>query len=139
MATKPESKLWQQLRDNTKHMGILWTRLESWATPGIPDLHGIKDGCCFWLELKVHRLKSLRSINLSPHQVAWQTQYANQKGIVWNLVAHPSSSTLNIFDGKRAMDLVRKRTKDDPLTPDWSTSAPYDWEGLVSHLLSSSP
>jgi hypothetical protein len=137
MAIKPESKLWHQLRDNTKSTGVVWTRLESWATPGVPDLHGIKDGCGFWLELKVHRLKTLKSINLSPHQVAWQIQYSKQMGNVWNLVSLPSSSSIHIFHGQRAMDLIRKRTKDDPLTPDWSTSAPYDWKGLISHLLSS--
>jgi hypothetical protein len=61
MVTKPESKLWQNLRDNTKDCGVFWTRIESWATPGIPDLHGVVDGHAFWVELKVHRLKGCSS------------------------------------------------------------------------------
>ncbi len=41
MGTKPESQLWYKLRDGTKDLGVFWTRLESWASPGVPDLHGI--------------------------------------------------------------------------------------------------
>jgi len=33
---KPESKLWQELKRKTPL--ISWTRLESWASLGVPDL-----------------------------------------------------------------------------------------------------
>jgi hypothetical protein len=74
MPSKPESRLWKQLRDGTKEQ-VLWTRIESWAAPGVPDLHGLLDGTPFWLELKVHRLKTLKSVKFRPHQISWQTQY----------------------------------------------------------------
>lgn len=137
MATKPESRLWLNLRDNTKHLGIFWTRIESWSTPGIPDLHGIVDGKSFWLELKVHRLKSLKSIKLSPHQIAWQTQYSGKLGNVWNLVSHPSSSTINIYRGKRALELGGLTENQGSLTPDWSSGQPHDWTGMLDFILSS--
>ena len=134
MPTKPESQLWYKLRDGTKDLGVFWTRLESWASPGVPDLHGIINGHPFWLELKVHRLKSLKSITLRPHQISWQIRYSMNKGSVWNLVHHPSSSTLNIYGGEKAIELAESK---DPLTPDWSSPTPYDWTGLINHILSS--
>ena len=35
---KPESKFWQLVKKNTPK--IQWTRLESWASFGVPDLLG---------------------------------------------------------------------------------------------------
>ena len=138
MAAKPESRLWTQLRDGTKDLGVFWTRLESWSTPGVPDLHGVKDGQAFWLELKVHRLKTLKNIQLRPHQIAWQIRYSGESGNVWNLVSHPSSRTINIFHGRRAMEIAGQTENDGPLAPDWSSGTTYDWAGLINHLLKSS-
>ena len=138
MTIKPESKLWQKLREGTKDLGVFWTRLESWSSPGVPDVHGVKDGLSFWLELKVHRLKSLKNIKLSPHQIAWQIRYIGYSGIVMNLVEHPSSATINIFCGSRAMEISGESMIDGPLTPDWSSRSPYDWNGLINHILTSS-
>jgi len=50
------------------------------------------------------------------------------------LVHHPSSSTLNIYGGEKAIELAESK---DPLTPDWSSPTPYDWTGLINHILSS--
>ena len=136
--SKPESTLWKNLREGTKELGVFWTRLESWSSPGVPDLHGILDGHAFWLELKVHRLNSLNKIALRPHQIAWQIRYSGYSGNVWNLVDHPFSSTINIFHGSRAMEMTEKRMKDDPLSPDWSSGIPYDWGGVINYILSSS-
>ena len=52
---KPESKLWQLIKKNTPK--IQWTRLESWASFGVPDLLGYNENCGFFmLEMKVTRL-----------------------------------------------------------------------------------
>ena len=94
----------------------------------------------FWVELKVHRLKSLKSIKLSPHQIAWQTRYCRNGGIVKNLVAHPSSSTLNIFCGSRAIEIAGADFESHgPCSPDWSSTTPFDWHGVIDYILSSSP
>ena len=133
---KPESKLWRKLKEGTREQDVFWTRLESWATPGIPDLHGIVDGYPFWLELKLHKLKSLNYINLSPHQIAWQIRYSGENGCVLNLVEHPSSTTINIFRGERAIEIGPKRKREGPLIPDWSSCAPYDWKGMIAYIVS---
>jgi len=48
---KPESKLYQKFKKNTP--SILWTRLESWSSFGVPDLLGYNNLCGFFMvELK---------------------------------------------------------------------------------------
>jgi hypothetical protein len=54
------------------------------------------------------------------------------------LVGHPSSRTINIFHGSRAMEIAGQTEKDGPLSPDWSSGIPYDWQGAINHILSSS-
>ena len=63
---KPESKLWQMVKKNLPD--VHWTRLESWAMPGVPDVYGIQDGISVFVELKVTRSNK---INLSPFQQNW--------------------------------------------------------------------
>ena len=132
----PETKLWKDLREGTKELGVFWTRIESWAMPGIPNVHGIKNGKSFWLELKVSNLKSLKSLNLRPHQISWQTQYFLNGGQVWNLAKLPSARTLYLFRGDKSLLLGKGLTGDEPPLPDWTCPAPYDWTGLLHHILS---
>ena len=48
----PETKLWKLLKKNTPE--IKWSRIESWAVPGIPVLIGENEACGFFtVELKV--------------------------------------------------------------------------------------
>ena len=61
---KAESKLWHLLKKNTPK--IDWTRLESWASFGVPDLLGYNDSCGFFMcELKVTKT---HKVSFSPHQ-----------------------------------------------------------------------
>ena len=61
---KAETKLWLSLKKNTPK--ISWTRLESWASFGVPDLLGYDDSCGFFmLELKVTKT---HKVSFSPHQ-----------------------------------------------------------------------
>ena len=68
---KPESKLWKLVKKNTEK-DIHWTRIESWAGSGIPDLHGISDGIDVWVELKVTQSNHIR---LSPFQHSWHFRH----------------------------------------------------------------
>jgi hypothetical protein len=62
---KPESKFWQEVKKNLKD--ISFTRLESWASAGVPDLLCYnKNGVFFTVELKVAIREHVR---LSPHQI----------------------------------------------------------------------
>ena len=61
---KQESKFWKLIKKNTPK--IQWTRLESWASFGVPDLLGYHDNCGFFLvELKVTKTPK---VSFSPHQ-----------------------------------------------------------------------
>ena len=61
---KQESKFWKLIKKNTPK--IQWTRLESWASFGVPDLIGYHDSCGFFMvELKVTKTKK---VNFAPHQ-----------------------------------------------------------------------
>ena len=62
---KPESKFWKELKKKTPR--IDWTRLESWASHGLPDLLGYNNFCGFFMvELKVVLKGKPR---FSPHQI----------------------------------------------------------------------
>ena len=47
---KPETKFWKLVKQKTEHK-IHWTRIESWAGQGIPDLFGISEGINVFVEL----------------------------------------------------------------------------------------
>ena len=72
---KPETKFWKQVKKNLPN--IYWQRFENWATPGVPDCHGIKDGIEVWVELKVIHSKK---INLSPFQKSWHFTHSLHGG-----------------------------------------------------------
>mgnify|MGYP007073310436 CR=1 FL=1 len=62
---KPESKFWHEVKKKTPN--IQWTRLESWASHGLPDLLGYNNLCGFFMvELKVVTKGKPR---FSPHQI----------------------------------------------------------------------
>ena len=64
---KPESKFWSEIKK--KKMPIQWTRLESWASAGVPDLLGYnKNHFYFTVELKV---TAGNKLCFSPHQIAY--------------------------------------------------------------------
>ena len=51
---RPEKKFWKEIKNKTPNVN--WTRIGSWASPGVPDLVGVfKDldtnkGIQFWIE-----------------------------------------------------------------------------------------
>ena len=136
MAKNPESKLWKALRDGTRPLGVHWTRMESWASPGVPDVNGCLNGKDFWVELKILATKSDKKFpKWRPHQIAWQTSRTSVGGCVWNLVHHPSSGSLLIIDGKylgqRLMDRDFKYDGRRPINMDQGT-----WQVLFSQMFS---
>lgn len=68
---KPESKFWQEVKKNLTN--ISFTRLESWASAGVPDLLCYnKNNIFFTVELKVAAKEHLR---LSPHQISFHVKH----------------------------------------------------------------
>jgi hypothetical protein len=103
MATRPESKFSQKFVKATKDK-VHWTRIESWALPGVADLHGVCPSGSFWVETKIVDLRSVKirtltakQIGLRPQQIQWQWNYARAGGIVYNLVHRPHSSLLQLY------------------------------------------
>ena len=95
---KPESKFWKEVKKNTPE--IKWTRLESWASFGVPDLLGYNDSCGFFMcELKIERNNK---IHLSPHQILFHTTMTKRNFI---LVKEASSSSVKLYQSSAILDL----------------------------------
>jgi len=105
--------------------------MESWASPGVPDLNGCLNGKDFWVELKILTTKSDKKFpKWRPHQIAWQTSRTGVGGCVWNLVHHPSSRTLLFMDGK---NLAKRLIENDPTWDGWM-DWPRDKDGWTEVL-----
>jgi len=127
MSPKPESRLWKALRDGVT--GIHWVRIESWTSPGVPDVNGCGDFGEFWIELKV--TKSNR-IALSPHQISWHLTRARYSGRSYILAREVSKEPLFLFSGNQAKDLADNKVSQIP--PMVKIPYPYDWAKLISTI-----
>ena len=90
---KKETKFWNVIKKNTGHL-IHWTRIESWAGQGIPDLHGISDGRTVFVELKV---TESYSISISPFQKAWNFNHVLHGGRSFIMLQHLGERALYLF------------------------------------------
>ena len=96
---KKESKFWQLVKKNTPQ--IQWTRLESWAYFGVPDLLGYNDNCGFFLvELKVVEGNKVR---FSPHQKLF---HFTRKKRNYILVHQPSLKLVKLYESKSIPGLL---------------------------------
>lgn len=103
---KDESKFWQEVKKNIKQ--ISFTRLESWASAGVPDLLCYNEkGKFFTIELKVEKRKKL---TFSPHQIAFHIKHPNNTFILAKTLG-PCSPKL--YAGKDILKIINR----DPLTP----------------------
>ena len=101
MAKKLESKFWQEVKQNTP--GISWTRLESWASAGVPDLLGYnKKGHFFTVELKVTRRNF---VTFSPHQISFHSRHPENSFI---LIKHLGHGCLKLVPGSMLACLLEE-------------------------------
>ena len=109
----------------TKTRRIETTRLESWATPGVPDVMlCAENGAFCFLELKVVKHKK---INLSPHQCAWLSRHGHAN--TW-IVSRDSSLVISCY---RGADVVELRMGGlSAVQPTASFAEPYDFEAFFS-------
>ena len=99
------------------------TRLESWATPGVPDvLCCSEDGSFSFMELKVLHGKS-KKVALSPHQVSWQCRHSHSNSFV---VVRDSSLAISIYMGADSTDLRMDGITAIPALAIFEE--PYDWD-----------
>ena len=121
---KNESKFWKLVKKNTPK--IQWTRLESWASFGVPDLLGYHDTCGFFMvELKV--IKS-NKIQFSPHQKLFHLTRPKRNFI---LVQQPSLNLVKLYESKTIPGLL----VDHRETPSLAIN---DWDHIQRCLLASS-
>jgi len=70
---KPESIFWKEVKSKLKDFSL--TRLESWASAGVPDVLAYnKNGTFFTIELKVTTGNKLR---FSPHQISFHMRHTD--------------------------------------------------------------
>ena len=90
---KPESKLWKKVKTNLPD--IFFTRIESWALPGVPDIYGCKDEIMFWIELKT--VTKRNTLQLSPFQKRWHFSHSLQGGRSFIMLQHLGERLAYIF------------------------------------------
>jgi hypothetical protein len=107
---RPEKKFWKEIKNKTPNVN--WTRIESWSSPGVPDLFGVfKDlktnkGFQFWIELKCNKLQK---VIISSKQIAWHYAHAKHGGVsfVFVKISNPgvSKTSYAIFPGSMIREL----------------------------------
>lgn len=120
MPAKPETKLYQRLKDNLPN--CLITRIESRVNQGIPDcfIAFEKSGTFVPVELKV--VTHGRRVRLSPHQIAYHTRHAKIGCATFVLVLFvPFGKTaskhgqLLLYRGDQVLELAQSGVDTDPI------------------------
>jgi hypothetical protein len=129
---KPESKLWHSIKKNMP--GVFWTRIESWALPGVPDCYGCKEGVMFWLELKTST--KVNKAKLSPFQKSWHFSHARQGGRSFIMHQTLAESLMCIFSSSSIVSIGALSPKYADKT--WALPASRAaWSEIQEHLLHS--
>ena len=122
---KQESKFWKLIKKNTPK--IQWTRLESWASFGVPDLLGYHDNCGFFLvELKVTKTPK---VSFSPHQKLFHFTRTKRNFI---LLRDASLGAIKLYESTALPGLL----VDHRETP---SLAMNDWDHVQRLLIRESP
>ena len=121
---KKESDLWKLLKKNTPE--IRWTRLESWAAPGVPDVIGYHDSCgLFMVELKLARGPR---VVFSPHQILWHQTHTKRNFILVGQAEKASSRSVKLYQSSSVLGLLADIREVPPLAAD-------DWGHINACLL----
>jgi len=95
---RPESKFWHEVKKNITQ--ISFTRLETWASAGVPDLLCYnKNGKFFTVELKVTRGEYPI---LSPHQISFHVRHPMNTFILQKSLG-PCS--VKLYEGSKILEL----------------------------------
>ena len=120
---KPEQKLYQKLKKNTPN--ILWSRLETWVSFGLPDLLGYHNTCGFFMvELKI---QTGHKIRFSPHQILFHTLRTNRNYILVEHARRASRGAVKLYSSKSIEGLLLDPREIKPL-------AVNDWQ-LIENIL----
>ena len=120
MPAKPETKLYQRLKENLQN--CLITRIESRVNQGFPDclIALRRSGTFVPVELKV--VKHGRRVRLSPHQIAFHSRHADIGCVTFVLVLFvPYRKTasrdgiLKLYRGDQVLELAQSGVDTTPL------------------------
>jgi len=108
---KSESKFWLEVKKNIT--GISFTRLESWASAGVPDLLCYnKNQKFFTIELKVSKRNF---ITFSPHQISFHIRHP-KNSFIWQKSLGPCS--IKLYEGSDVIKL-HDREPCSPVAESW--------------------
>ena len=130
---KPETKFWKLVKQKTEHK-IHWTRIESWAGQGIPDLFGISEGINVFVELKVTKSNSL---GLSPFQMSWHYNHILNGGRSFIMLQHLSQRLLCVVPCFHIHSPSSIALDSSPQYSVKLPASPADWAAVVDFLLHS--
>src|SRR3990172_8519706 len=105
---RKETEFWHKIRP---HLLGHVTRIENWATCGIPDIHGCFSGLDYWIETKIGENGRIK---IRPNQVGWHMSYNQEGGRSWFLVYWPEKSCVELYRGGDAMRLAAEHRKVPP-------------------------
>ena len=124
---KKESDLWKLLKKNTPE--IKWTRLESWASYGVPDALGYHDSCGFFLvELKLITKENQKKVRFSPHQILFASTMTKRNFILVGLTQAPGRGSVKLYQSSSVLGLLADIREVPPLAAD-------DWGHINACLL----
>ena len=106
LTAKPESNFGREIIKNLSF--AQWTRIETFATAGIPDLYGIYGGQAIWLELKCIKQNS---INISPLQISWNYNNFRHGGKNYYIVQDTRTKDLKLYSGDKGRELKEQGWK----------------------------
>lgn len=96
---KNESKFWQEVKKKIRN--ISFTRLENWASLGVPDLLCYnKNNAFFTVELKVTKGKKL---TFSPHQISFHIRHPQKTFILARVLGQRDPK---LYGGHQIQDLI---------------------------------
>ena len=109
---KDESKFWTEVKKNISE--ISFTRLESWASAGVPDLLCYNENNKFFtIELKVVKRGK---ITFSPHQIAFHIKHPHNTFILAKALG---PLAIKLYAGKDIMRLVNREPV-SPIAESWT-------------------
>ena len=116
-------------RDIIKNTRAHWTRIETFATAGIPDLYGIKNKITVWLELKCIKQNSIK---LSPLQISWNYNNFRHGGKNYYMVKDTRSKVIKLYGGDQGAWINEKGFKAEPNHHEMRP--PYNWKEFEEFL-----
>jgi hypothetical protein len=116
-----ESTFWKNVKEITPN--IYWTRIETYGTPGLPDLLGVcmspEKNISFWCELKIAKGNQLL---LSPFQISWNIKRYSLCQDNFIMAKIPETREVCMWSGSLVRELVTNYKEVEPL---FKLSQPY--------------